>query len=221
METSALANPSTARSSASPHATSRDRHLRSGRPGWKPQARQTRRVGTVFLSVRSLTAMCALGVTGSANWVVQAERSPATSQVKIRRHAPSRSGSTAPQDLSCAGFYGPRQGRPRLTTSGSSAWPAGQRKLQLSRPRGAGPLKRSKSGSSALHRAGLQQHSIRCVGFRVHGPHLAGPARKLKLTIQVRFIGPAPGRPAATLSPLHRVLRSSTGRPRSGAQVTS
>ncbi len=40
--------------------TSRDRRLRSGRPGWMPQALQTRRVGTVFLSVCSITALCAL-----------------------------------------------------------------------------------------------------------------------------------------------------------------
>ncbi len=118
--TSALANPSTARSSACPHAASRDRRQRSGRPGWKPQARQTRRVGTVFLSVRSLTALCALGVTGSANktgdpsWL---EPSRKASQAFAATCHPAQD----PRLLDCVGFYGLRQGRPRLSTSGSSA----------------------------------------------------------------------------------------------------
>ena len=47
--------------------SSRDRRLRSGRPGWKPHGIQTRKVVTVFLPGCSLTALCALGETESGN----------------------------------------------------------------------------------------------------------------------------------------------------------
>jgi hypothetical protein len=63
--------------------------------------------------------------------------------------------------------------------------------VRVHRPRRAGPLKLSQSGSSASHRAGLQQRSLRCVGF--HGPQPAGPARELKLLARVHraHSGPA------------------------------
>ena len=84
-------------------------------------------------------------------------------------------------------------------------------------------------GSTVLNRPAPARESK--LQARVHRRH-SGPARLLQVTTSVRVLRPAPGdgppsqvhRPRTgsachLCSPLRRVLRSSTGRPRSGAWV--
>ncbi len=72
----------------------------------------------------------------------------------------------------------------------------GRTKIQLSQGSSApsGRPELSKSGSSAPHRAGLQQRCLRCVWF--YGPQPASPARKLNYCLG--FIGSALVRPACS-----------------------
>jgi hypothetical protein len=126
--TSSFANPSTARPSASSQGWHK-LHLwvtspSPGRPGWQPQTRQTRRVGTAFLLVRSCTALVCVwrNQFSEPGPVIQADRSPVASQIKNRRDAPSRSETTP---LLLRRVQRSPQGPPRTllstTTSGSSA----------------------------------------------------------------------------------------------------
>ena len=172
-----------------------------------------------------------------------------------RAQAPA---TTAPS-LRCAGIFGPHPAGSRSGVQDHQLGFIGSAPVRPACSKQHAPARvlRSLSGDDppvrfidpAPGRPATPTLSLRCAGFcgpqpagparefklqaRVHRCH-PGPARLLKVTLSARVLRPAPGDgpfsqvhrprtgPACNhCSPLRRVLRSSTGRPRSEARLTS